>query len=112
MIFFLPGCPRGDIYRSEKEKLASQLEQSTADANANLGQIEHAISSVAEELKKKKSEIKGPSLNLLRARNHSAAILALTNEIAPALQSEDHDPVETVAAAISLAQSDADRFKE
>jgi hypothetical protein len=40
------------------------------------------------------------------------AALALTTEIAPVLQPDDHEPVETVAAAISLAQSDADRFKE
>lgn len=39
-------------------------------------------------------------------------ITALTTEIAPSLQPEDHDPVETVAAAISIVQADADRYKE
>jgi len=55
---FQGGLSCNDVYR-EKEKLASQLEQSAADANANLVQIENAMSSIAEELKKKRSEIKG-----------------------------------------------------
>ena len=43
----------------EKDRLASRLEQSAADANANLAQIEDAVSSMAEELKKKRSDMKG-----------------------------------------------------
>lgn len=111
-MFFLLGhsC---DVCCREKDGLASRLEQSAADANANVAQIEDAVSSVAEELKKKRSEMKGALANSAqRGLSSSITTSALATEIAPALQSDDHDPVETVAAAISLVQSDADRFKE
>jgi hypothetical protein len=97
----------------EKDGIASRLEQSAADANANLAQIKDAVSSMAEELEKKRSEMKGAlAISAHSGLSSSVTTSALATEIAPALQSDDHDPVETVAAAIALAQSDADRFKE
>jgi len=111
-MFFLLGHSY-DVCCREKDELASRLEQNAADANANLAQIEDAVSSMAEELKKERSEMKGALANSAqRGLSSSITTSALATEIAPALQSDDHDPVETVAAAISLVQSDGDRFKE
>ena len=48
-----------DLNDSEREKTAAVAEQNAAKANASLVQIENSISTITEQIKSKRNEIKG-----------------------------------------------------